>query len=99
ANRTVRFVGQAVNVCQNLLLIRGQRDRTHRKHERLRTNVWRRLTMTVDAPLHMQGFDLPDQRHRVDLAVTFHAADTLLNVDVMIEPDEVREVMGPRPPD
>ena len=53
--------------------------------------------MASQAPLHLQGFRLVHQRHLVDRAVTGVAADTLGDVNAVIEINEVRELVDARP--
>src|SRR5207253_11147248 len=49
------------------------------------------------APVHLQRVLLPGERHAVDAAVARRAAHTLVHVDAVIEVDEFRKVVHPRP--
>src|SRR5579862_2049654 len=53
--------------------------------------------MAVEAELHLQRRVLIDQRHLIDGAVAGVAADSLINVNAVIEIDEVRELVNARP--
>jgi hypothetical protein len=57
------------------------------------------MPMTVDAPRHLQGLLLPDERHAIDLTMAGRASDALVHVDAVIEVREVRKVVHARPRD
>src|SRR5262245_20482183 len=56
-----------------------------------------RRAMTVEAPSHEQGAGLKHEGHPVDLAVTRHAADTLLHMNLVVEINEIWQVVYPNP--
>src|SRR5262249_40417863 len=64
---------------------------------RPRTYVSFRIAVAIEAPLHLQRVLLPHQRHAVDLSVTRRAADSLIDVDAVVEIDEVGQVVHARP--
>ena len=64
-----------------------------------RPHVLRRVVMAVEAPLHLQRFSLPGQRHPVYAAVTAHATDPFTDMNAVIEVHEVRQVIDPVPTD
>jgi len=53
--------------------------------------------MTAKTPLHLQRFLLIHQRHKINRAMTGIAAHALCHVDAVIEIDEVRKLVHPRP--
>ena len=60
----------------------------HVENFRARTNVLFRMTMAIQAPLHVQRFRLAGERHLIDPAMTRDAADALVHVNAVIEVDE-----------
>ena len=55
--------------------------------------------MAVQAPAHLHGLRFVGERHFVDSPMTGRAADTLLNVDAVVEIHEPRQVVDPVPHD
>ena len=80
-----------------LIVIRGWP--IHLEHFGLWPDEHLGLAMTLDAPLHLKRRRLISQRHQVNSSVTRRTADTLVYVNAVIEIDEVREIVDPRPPD
>lgn len=64
-----------------------------RAHEALRR------TVTLEAPIHIKCVFPPRQRHVVDTSVTGGAADSLVDMDTMVEIDETGKIMDSRPLD
>jgi hypothetical protein len=48
-----------------------------------------RIAMAIQAPFHQQRWNLMQQRHPVDAAVTRRTANALLDMNAMIEVDPV----------
>ncbi len=48
-----------------------------------------RLPMTVQAPFHVEGFGFPHERHFIDRPVALGAADSLGDVDAVIEENKI----------
>ena len=63
----------------------------------LRANVLFWIAVAVKAPLHGQGRGLKDKGHLVDGAVARRAADSLVDVNAVIEIDVVSEAVNPDP--
>src|SRR4051794_10045268 len=55
--------------------------------------------MAVQAPLHLQATLGVHQRHAVDLPVATVAADTLVDMNAVVEIDEIRQFVSPLPLD
>ena len=53
--------------------------------------------MAIQTPLHMQGLCLPREWHFVDAAVTGFTANSLMDVNAVIEVDEVRKIVDAHP--
>ena len=64
-----------------------------------RADEFFRLAMALQAPLHIQCLCFPHQRHLVDLAVAGLAADSLVDVDAVVEVNEIGQVVDPVPGD
>src|SRR5205814_2048308 len=64
-----------------------------------RPQVLLRRPMAVQAPLHVQARRLPRQVHLIDAPVTGGAADTLVDVNAVVEVDELRQVVDAVPGD
>src|SRR5579862_2431050 len=64
-----------------------------------RTDVALGIPMALEAPLHLQRLFLPHERHSIDLPVARRAADALVYVNAVVEVDEVRQIVDPRPLD
>ena len=77
----------------------GGFDGLHREDLISRTNVGFRIAMAGNAPFHVERFGPPHQRHLVDAAVAFDAADSLRHVDAVIEVSEVGEIVNAGPGD
>src|SRR5439155_9272729 len=56
-----------------------------------------RIAVTRYAPVHEQGFVLIGKRHLVDAAVAGHAADSFVNVNVVVEVDELGQIVNALP--
>jgi hypothetical protein len=80
---------------QGFLILRGLI--THIEHGFSRPDILLGVAMTPETPFHEQGGDLVGERHFVDLPVTGRAADSFLDVDVVVEIDEARQVVNPFP--
>ena len=63
----------------------------------LRSDVLFGIAVAVKAPLHSQGRGLKDKRHLVDRAMARRAADSLIDVNTVIEIDVVGEAVNPDP--
>ncbi len=48
------------------------------------------VTVAVEAPIHLQRVFLPCERHPIHPAMATLAADTLIDVNAVIEIDEIR---------
>ena len=55
--------------------------------------------MAFQTPFHLQRRLLPGQRHLVHPAMTGFAAYALIHVNAVIEINEIRQIMHPRPRD
>jgi hypothetical protein len=64
-----------------------------------RTDVLRRIPMTVEAPLHLETRMRVGQRHLVYRSVARGTTDSLINVDLVIEIHVVGQIVELRPPD
>lgn len=53
--------------------------------------------MTIQAPPHVKGLSLPDQRHLVHPAVTARTADSFGDVDAVIEINIIRQIVNAVP--
>lgn len=53
--------------------------------------------MTVEAPIHVKRVFTPHERHLVHPTVTSGAADTLVNVNAVVEVDEAGQIVYARP--
>ncbi|SVD62973.1 uncharacterized protein METZ01_LOCUS415827, partial [marine metagenome] len=78
------------------LLITG-RGPIHVEDVLPRPDVFFGIPVTLQAPLHVEGVLLPHQRHLVDLTVAGDTADSLVDVDVVLEVDEVRQIVDSGP--
>ncbi len=67
----------------------SRRRPAHVEHGGVRPEVGRRVAMAVEAPLHLKRFGTSDQQHLVEPAVAGHTADTVGNVHMVIEVDQV----------
>ena len=57
------------------------------------------MTVTVEAPLHLERILLPHERHSIHSPMTALATDSLIDVNAVIEIHEIRKVVDPRPAD
>jgi len=71
----------------------------HRKHLIEGAHVTLRMAMTVQTPLHRERRRLPRQRHLVHTAVAGCAANSVMDVNTVIEIDKLRQVVYARPLD
>jgi len=55
------------------------------------------VSMTFQAPLHVQGIFSPHQGHLVHLPVTFDAANSFVDVDAVIEINVIRQIVNSGP--
>ena len=53
--------------------------------------------MTIEAPLHVHGIDGKGQRHLIDASVAARTANSLMNVNAVIEVSELRQVVHAGP--
>lgn len=79
------FFGQLLTVEVNSLALSNLCHGLGDKHELLRSNVFLRISMTVQTPLHRQWLGAPRQRHLTDIAVATIAADALVDVNAVVE--------------
>ena len=56
-----------------------------------------RIAVTIETPTHLKAVSLPHERHLVDAAVAAFAADTLTNVNAVVEIHKVRQIVHARP--
>src|SRR5579862_4920329 len=56
-----------------------------------------RMRVAVEAPPHLQGVSPAHERHLVDAAMTTLAADSLCDVDAVVEVHEIRQIMNAGP--
>ena len=82
----------------DLLLVAGGHV-AHREDLVARAQVLLRRAVAVEAPGHLEGRVLRDERHLVDAAVAGLAADALGDVDRVVEVDVVRQVVDLDPLD
>ena len=57
------------------------------------------IAVTVDTPIHVEVVHTESQRHLVHLPVTGGAANSLIDMDAVVEVDEIREIMHAGPLD
>jgi hypothetical protein len=55
------------------------------------------LAMAVEAPLHEERGNLVGEGHLIDAPVAAGAADSLVDVDAVVEVDETGEIVDPLP--
>src|SRR5262252_8270723 len=65
----------------------------------LRTQELLRLTMAVEAPLHLQRVLLIHEGHGIDLPVAAETANALGDVNAVVEIYKIREIVHARPLD
>lgn len=64
-----------------------------------RTHMLLRVAVTCQTPGHCEGWRLPDQRHLVHSSVAFGAANTLMEMNAVIEVDILRKLINTCPLD
>src|SRR5580704_8542603 len=69
----------------------------HVEHLIARTQILLRRSMATQAPLHLQRLLLIHERHLVDWTVTGVATYAFIDMNAVIEIDEVRKLVHPRP--
>jgi hypothetical protein len=62
-----------------------------------RPNKLFRIAVTLQTPLHVESILAPHERHLIHAAVASGAAHALVNMNAVIEIDEARQVVHPRP--
>lgn len=62
-----------------------------------RAQIGFRIAVAIETPFHLQRLVLPHQRHAIDAAVASDAADSLIDVNAVIEINEVGQVVNPGP--
>ena len=55
--------------------------------------------MAIQTPFHMEGFGFPHEGHSVNPTVTGFATDAFVDVNAVVEIDEIRNIVYPRPLD
>ena len=71
----------------------------HSENELPRPDIFLRVAVTVQAPLHLERGMLRDERHTVHSPMTDLAAHALVDVDAVVEIDEIGEIVHSRPVD
>src|SRR5262249_27893765 len=79
------------------LFLLGRRFILHVEDALPGTNVQLRIAMAAQAPLHLQGCDLPGDRHLVDATVAGRAPHAFVHVNAVIEVDEVGQIVHSGP--
>ena len=92
-----RWMSYSFTSCGPMHRLRHRRPVAHREDLAARPDVFLRVAVAVEAPLHLQRVLLQHQRHLVDAPVAGLAADALLHVDAVVEVDEVGQVVHARP--
>src|SRR5437773_2980490 len=75
----------------------GWRVVVHAKDRLARPDVLLGMAVAVEAPLHLQRFFLPHQRHAIYLPVARGAPDALVQMDAVVEVHEIGQVVDARP--
>jgi len=78
-------------VATNPFLVRGRLPR-HREHVITWTQKRLRILVTVEAEAHLHRLRFESERHLIDATVTRRAADTLIDVDAVVEIHEAWQV-------
>ena len=95
--RTQRIlIGESVPIHTDGVAAR-RRLITHIENLITRTKILARISVAAQTPLHLQRCVLIHKRHLVNGAVTGITADSLGNVDAVIEINEVGKRIDPRP--
>lgn len=58
-----------------------------------RADVFFRMTMTFETPLHVKRVRFPRERHLIQLSVARGAADAVIDVNAVVEKNEIRRVV------
>src|SRR4051794_28905630 len=95
--RTHVIFGTQLRTQLGLRLARRFRRPVDVEHKLLRTDVLCRRPVAIEAPFHQQRSLLPRQGHGVDRPMTGRAADTLVDVNAVIEVNEFGEPMDAAP--
>lgn len=83
---------------QDLLIVEPIRvGQTRAEDVAWRADELLRISVAVEAPLHVERVFSPHQRHLVDRSVACRAGHAFVNVNAVIEIDEVRQIMHARP--
>src|SRR5579863_8185216 len=95
-------ISQALNVILldelfSKLFLVGRRLIGHAEHLVARSDIFLRIAMTIDAPVHVQRVFLVRERHLIDAAVAGGASDALVDVNTVIEVYKVRQVVDTGP--
>ena len=53
--------------------------------------------MTIETPAHVKRVDLPHQGHQINAAMTCLAADSLVDMDTVVEIDEAGKIVNASP--
>ena len=77
-------------------LIRG-RQIIHAEHVLSGADEAFRFTVTLEAPVHVKSVFTPHERHLIDPAMTSGTADTLVDMNAMVEIDKAREIVDSGP--
>src|SRR5207253_2669853 len=71
------------------LSLRNRRLPTHRENFLTRAEVIFRRTVAIQTPFHVKGFGFPHERHAIDPTVTGFAADSLVDMNTVVEINEI----------
>ena len=102
ARRTVRqFFSRGDLVCgcqlRTEILLGCRRLPVHGKYLVARPDIAGRIPVAFQTPFHRQSVLSPHQGHGVDLSMTSDAADSLRDMDAVIEIDVVRQIVDAIP--
>ena len=75
----------------------GRRSVIHIEHLVARAQISLRMPVAVQTPLHRQWLRAPRQRHFIYAAVTYIASDPFRHMYAVVEVDEIRQIVDPRP--
>ena len=56
-----------------------------------------RVAVAIQAPAHFQGVGLPHERHLIHATVAAFAADSLSDVNAVVEIHKIGQIVNPRP--
>lgn len=71
----------------------------HVKNLRARPDEPGGIPVALETPFHVQRMLLPGERHLIDATVAGFTADSLADVDAVVEENEVRQIVNPLPTD